>query len=169
MINKNFNFDWQRNFVFVDYKLFDKKILSIDHFFFKIFNSTFILKRERKEREGEFSCWAYWSPIKFILLEDRSEDIGKDICISTYEDHIPCPFQIFLMMTVTSSPHDHIVILVNLTCRIRLSSFINLISLSNTETLIRITISLLKYHTIFNYYTIIKNNNNADILHFYMI
>lgn len=98
----------------------------------------------------------------------RREDIGKDICISTYEDHIPCPFQILLMMTVTSSPHDHIVILVNLTCRIRLSSFINLISLSNTETLIiRITISLLKYHTIFNYYQ--NNNNNAHILHFYMI
>lgn len=63
------------------------------------------------------------------------------------------------MTTVTSSPHDHIVSLVNLTCRVRLSNF-NLISLSYTKTLIiRIAISVTKILLIiFNYY----HNQNID-------
>lgn len=78
-------------------------------------------------------------------------------------------------MTVTSSPHDHIVILVNLICRIRLSSFINLINLSNIKTLIiRIIISITKIlliilYTIFNYYHNQNINNNAQFYTLYNI
>lgn len=76
-------------------------------------------------------------------------------------------------MTVTSSPHDHIVILVNLTCRIRLSSFINLINLSNIKTLIiRISITkilLIILYTIFNYYHNQNINNNAQFYTLYDI
>lgn len=75
-------------------------------------------------------------------------------------------------MTVTSSPHDHIVILVNLT-RIRLSSFINLINLSNIKTLIiRISITkilLIILYTIFNYYHNQNINNNAQFYTLYDI